>query len=134
MPKLSVYLMRASLIYLLLGFSLGGLLLANKGLMISVMIWSLLPLHIEFAFVGWMLQLAMGVAFWILPRHPKGPPRGEERLSWVALFSVNAGILCVIVDHFLKTSALTPIGRAAEMLGLMAFVLGNWRRIKPFDT
>src|SRR6266508_2728025 len=118
MPRLSVYFVRASLIYLLAGFTIGALLLANKGLLISAAIWSLLPLHIEFAFVGWMIQLAMGVAFWILPRHPKGPPRGDERLSWAALISVNLGILCLIIDYFLKISALTPIGRAMESLGL----------------
>lgn len=129
MPRLSVYFVRASLIYLLLSSTLGGLMLANKGLMISAMIWSLLPLHIEFAFVGWMIQMAMGVAFWILPRHPKGPPRGDERLSWSALLSINVGILCLIMDYFLNTSALLLPGRAAEMLGLVLFVLGNWRRI-----
>ena len=35
MPRLSVYFVRASLIYLVLGFTFGGLLLANKGVMIS---------------------------------------------------------------------------------------------------
>lgn len=134
MPRLSVYFVRASLIYLVLGFSIGGLMLANKGLLISATIWSLLPLHIEFAFVGWMIQLAMGVAFWILPRHPKGAPRGEERLSWAALLAVNAGILCVILDYLFNGTTLTLLGRAAELLGLTAFGLGNWRRIKPFDT
>ncbi len=134
MPRLSVYFVRASLIHLLLGFTLGGLMLANKGLMISAMLWTFLPLHIEFAFVGWMIQLAMGVAFWILPRHPKGPPRGDERLSWAALLSINAGILCLMIDYVLQESALPVVGRAAEMLGLVLFVLGNWRRIKPFDS
>lgn len=133
MPRLSVYFVRTSLIYLLLGLTLGGLMLVNKGLMISAMLWSLLPLHIEFAFVGWMLQLAMGVAFWILPRHPKGPPRGDERLSWAALLSINVGILCLVIDYFLQTSAFLVVGRTAELLGLALFVLGNWRRIKPFD-
>lgn len=134
MPRLSVYFVRASLIYLLLGFTVGGLMLANKGLMISAMIWSLLPLHIEFAFVGWMIQLAMGVAFWILPRHRMGPPRGEERLSWAAFVAVNAGIVCLILDHLLKVSALTWIGRTAEILGVVLFIIGNWKRVKPIDT
>jgi hypothetical protein len=129
MPRLSVYFVRAALIYLLLGFTFGGLMLANKGLMISAMLWSLLPLHIEFMFVGWMIQLTMGVAFWILPRHPRGPPRGDERLSWAALLSINVGIVCLVMDYFLQTSAFLVLGRTAELLGLALFVLGNWRRI-----
>ena len=32
MPRLSVYLVRTALLHLLVGFGLGGLLLANKGL------------------------------------------------------------------------------------------------------
>jgi hypothetical protein len=134
MPRLSVCFVRASMIYLLLGFTAGGLMLANKGLMISAMIWSLLPLHIEFTFMGWMIQLAMGVAFWILPRHRQGPPRGDERLSWAALVIVNAGIVCLILDHILTISALRLLGRTAELLAIVLFILGNWKRIKPFDT
>lgn len=92
MPRLSVIFVRASLIYLLLGFSIGGLMLANKGILISPAIWALLPLHIEFALMGWMIQLAMGVMFWILPQFQKGPPRGDERLVGLALILVNVGI------------------------------------------
>jgi hypothetical protein len=134
MPRLSVYFVRASLIYLLIGFSIGGLMLANKGVMLAPVIWSLLPLHIEFAFVGWMIQLAMGVAFWILPRFRSGGPRGDERWSWLALLLLNAGICLVSVDTFLGTQGFTLVGRAMEILGLFTFVVGNWRRIKSFDT
>jgi hypothetical protein len=133
MPRLSVFFVRASLIHLLLGFTVGGLMLANKGVIISPSIWALLPLHIEFAFVGWMIQLAMGVAFWILPRFPKGPPRGEERLSWAALILVNVGIILVILDVPFPLQTLAFTGRMFEATGLVSFLLGNWKRIKPFD-
>jgi hypothetical protein len=133
MPRLSVYFIRASLVYLLLGFTFGGLMLANKGILISPKIWALLPLHMEFAFIGWMIQLAMGVAFWILPRFNKGAPRGDERLAWLALFLINTGILFVLLDFFLDSAWLMFTARATEMLALTVFVLGHWRRIKPFD-
>jgi hypothetical protein len=133
MPRLSVYFLRASLLYLLLGFTIGGLLLANKGVMISPMIWALLPLHIEFAFIGWIVQLAMGVAFWILPRYRKGPPRGDERLSWLALVLVNAGIVLVALDILSDQNWLTLVGRTTEVLGLFTFILGHWRRVRTFD-
>ena len=29
------------------------------------MIWTLLPLHIEVVLVGWIVQLAMGVVYWM---------------------------------------------------------------------
>ena len=130
MPRLSVYFIRASLIYLLLGFTFGALILANKGLVIEPSIWNLLPIHIEFDLIGWLVQLAMGVAFWILPRFSKGPIRGNERLSWSAFILINAGILLVVSDGLLETNGLTLIGRAFEALALVLFVVANWMRIK----
>jgi hypothetical protein len=130
MPRLSVYFIRASLIYLMIGFALGGLLLANKGTMISPAIWALLPIHIEFAFVGWMIQLAMGVAFWILPRFSNGPPRGNEWCSWLAFILVNVGILLVLLQgRGMPWPALA--GRILETLAVALFVIGNWKRVKP---
>lgn len=134
MPRLSVYFVRASLTYLILTLTFGGLLLANKGITIAPAIWSLLPLHIEFAFVGWMIQLAMGVAFWILPRFSRGTPRGEERLSWLAFIMVNTGILMLVLQTLLGSDWLASAGRISELLGLTAFAIGNWKRIKPMGT
>jgi hypothetical protein len=132
MPRLSVYFVRASLIHLLIGFTFGGLLLANKGIMISPVIWALLPIHIELAFVGWMIQLAMGIAFWILPRFSRGLPRGDERLSWLAFVFVNTGILFVALQTP-ETAWPGFAGRILETMGLIAFAIGNWKRIKPLD-
>lgn len=84
--------------------------------------------------MGWMIQLAMGVAFWILPRFRRGAPRGEERWSWLALVLVNAGICLVGMNALVSSEVFTLLGRASEILGLIAFMIGNWRRVKAFDT
>ena len=133
MPRLSLYFIRASLIHALLGFTVGALLLANKGVMFSPMIWSLLPLHIEFAFIGWMVQLAMGVAFWILPRLSRGSPRGNKKLIWSAFVLLNTGILFVVIQSLFAVNGFAIIGRIIELLGLAAFAAGNWKRIKPLE-
>jgi hypothetical protein len=134
MPRLSVYFVRASLIYLIVGFTFGGLLLANKGVMISPLIWSLLPIHIEFMFTGWMVQLAIGTAFWILPRFSNSNPRGNERWSWSTLILLNAGIVCIVLQILFGLQWLSFLGRILEALSLSAFVIGNWKRIKPIST
>ena len=134
MPRLSVYFVRASLIYLVLGFTFGGLLLANKGVMISPFIWALLPIHIEFTFIGWMMQLVIGIAFWILPRFSNSPPRGDERWSWYTLILLNAGILCIVLQSLFGLQWLSFIGRILEALALTAFVIGNWKRVRPFGA
>jgi heme/copper-type cytochrome/quinol oxidase subunit 1 len=131
MPRQSVWFVRASLLYLALGFTFGGLMLANKGLPVMPWAWSLLPAHMEFLLLGWLVQLAMGVAYWILPRFSSATPRGDERLIWIALILFNLGIWLVAIVIFIGPGWLTVTGRAAEALGVASFTLGVWRRIKP---
>jgi hypothetical protein len=134
MPRLSVYFVRASLVYLALGLTVGGLLLANKGVMFVPSIWAWLPAHIEFSFVGWMIQLALGIAFWILPRFPTHPIRGREQLSWLAFFLLNLGIWFVVLQIAVEVEWLSLAGRVLELLGVGLFAVGNWRRIKPLGA
>jgi hypothetical protein len=131
MPRLSVYFDRASLIYLAVGFTFGGLLLANKGVLISPLIWMLLPIHIEFLFMGWLVQLALGVAFWILPRFTKGPPRGNETLTWLALIFINVGILSITLSTVFNIAWFVLTGRMFEVVSILAFLLATWRRVRP---
>lgn len=134
MPRLSGYFVRASLIYLALGFTFGALLLANKGILISPLIWMLLPIHIEFLLVGWLVQLALGMAFWILPRFFQGVPRGDERWSWTTFVLLNIGVCLAAVQSLFGAQWLMFLGRSLEMLGLLTFVIGNWKRVKPSGT
>lgn len=131
MPRLSRFFIRASLVYLFLGFTFGALILANKGILFAPLVWVLLPAHIELMFLGWMTQLALGVAFWILPRLASSAPRGDERWSWAAFILVNLGILVSVLSPLAGISWLVLLARALQMLGIATFVLGNWQRIYP---
>ncbi|MCQ3939008.1 MAG: hypothetical protein DPW18_18470 [Chloroflexi bacterium] len=132
MPRLSVWFVRASLIYLLAGFAFGALILAEKGISYFPSVWYLFPVHVEFLLIGWMVQLAMGVSFWILPRFMSGPPRGNETLIWMAFLLVNAGILLVAIQAWLPFAA--SAGRILEAAGVLVYILGTWRRVKPYGT
>ena len=131
MPRLSVWFVRCSLVYLLLGLTLGALMLANKGIPFAPRAWNLLGPHIEFLLLGWMLQMAMGVAFWILPRLGSGSPRGKEILIYSAFVLLNLGIWIGALRLYLEPSWLTVTGRILEASSVLLFVLGSWRRIKP---
>ncbi|PKN90993.1 MAG: hypothetical protein CVU44_21275 [Chloroflexi bacterium HGW-Chloroflexi-6] len=131
MPQLSRLFIRASLIYLFLGFTFGALILANKGIPFAPWLWALIPAHIEFVIIGWLTQLALGVAFWILPRFASSSPRGDEYWSWAAFILINLGILTYSLAPLVVLSWFQPLARALQTLGLMAFVLGNWQRIYP---
>lgn len=131
MPRLSIWFIRSSLLYLSLGFTFGGLLLFNKGFPLSPLLWSLLPSHIEFVLYGWMVQLVMGMAFWILPRFPNTPIRGNEKMAQVAFILINAGIWSLVLASLGSSGMwLTLAGRAAEAIGILAFAMHAWPRIK----
>ena len=129
MPRLSVWLVRTSMIYLLLGLAFGVLLLAQKGIPFYAPVWYLFPLHMEFLLVGWLIQLAMGVAFWVIPRFSNGPSRGPVGLVWFSFALLNAGILIGILQYWFPDAVL--YGRIAGVVAGILFVIGSWRRIKP---
>lgn len=134
MPRLSSWFVRTSLIYLVVGFTLGALLLANKGLVFYPTVWKLLPIHSEILLVGWFVQLAIGVAFWILPRLSGATPRGNERLVWLSFWLINLGIGMVTFAAIIPLSWTLLLGRLAELGGVVAFVAGSWKRVKTFGS
>lgn len=135
MPRLSIYFIQSSLVYLVLGFTFGGLMLFNKGVPLHPMLWRLLPPHIEFVLFGWTVQLVMGMAFWILPRFPTKPIRGNEKLAWGAFILVNAGIWSLVLASFGSGSPwLTLAGRAVEATGILAFAAHAWPRVKGIGS
>jgi cbb3-type cytochrome oxidase subunit 1 len=120
------------LLYLSGGFGIGAVLLIQKGLSIDSRLWWLLPLHTEFLLFGWFVQLAMGVAFWILPRFRTPPVRGREGLGWLAFVLLNAGVILAGLRALPGTAAAVPLaGRAAEAAAALAFAAHAWPRIKP---
>lgn len=130
MPRLSVWFIRAALIHLFLGFSFGMILLWNKGLPLTPQVWLLLPAHIEFLLLGWTMQLALGVAFWILPRFQN--LRGNTAPAWAAFVLLNLGVWLVGIAPYLpSTDGLRVAGRLAESAAAAAFAFHAWPRIKP---
>lgn len=137
MPRVSVWLVRAALGYLALGFTIGALLLANTGVPFAPDLNPRLrAMHVEFLLVGWTIQLVMGVAIWIFPRFRLSVlPYGREWLAWLAFGCVNAGVWLVAVGSLAPSGSgafLVLAGRLAE-IGAAAALMGNlWGRVRPF--
>lgn len=129
MPLLSQLFIRASLLYLAAGFTLGAIMLIHKGIPLHEDVWRLLPIHAEFLLVGWIIQLTLGVAFRILPRFWQPPARGDERGAWLAFFLLNGGIWLVVAGALLTWPAATLLGRLAEVGAAVAFAVHIWPRI-----
>ena len=132
MRRLSVWTVRAALLYLGVGFFLGALMLTQKGLPFDPAMLRLLPLHIEFVLFGWTLQLAMGVAFWILPRFSHEPRYGNQAFGWLAFVLLNGGVLCAGLGQWLgAASFVVLLGRLAEVSAVLFFLGHAWPRVKP---
>jgi hypothetical protein len=71
-------MIRTALGYLAVGFFVGALLLAHRGVPLADWLPRLRSIHAELLLLRWTAQLVLGVAFWILPRFRHGPGRGNE--------------------------------------------------------
>jgi cbb3-type cytochrome oxidase subunit 1 len=131
-PSLTVWCVRMALLYLGLGFTLGALMLSSPVLGVAPAVLKLRPLHAEILLVGWMAQLAFGVAYWILPRLPGNRPRGSEQLAWLSLTLLNAGVLAVGLGQILNApTSVSAVGRGAEALAVFGFAIHAWSRAWP---
>lgn len=130
MPRLSVFFLRAALLHLGVGITFGALMLANKGVPFLPWLWRLLDSHVELVFIGWTVQLALGVAQWILPRLPGPQKYGRESFGWAAFALLNAGVLVVALGALLGSSALALAGRLCEFVAVVFFVYQVWPRVR----
>ncbi len=133
MPRISVWLIRASLVHLLAGALLGAAYLAFKAVGWPPSAASGLPAHQEALLVGWMVQLVIGVAFYILPR-PPGTDLGEAgRLMWLVFWLLNLGVLVAALggDPALP-SWLVLVGRLAESAAVVLFARHAWFRQRAY--
>lgn len=130
MPRLSRWMIRAALAYLLLGFTFGALLLAHKGVPLHPGLWAWRPAHIEFLLWGWIVQLTMGMAFWILPRYWQKPRRPNERYAQIAFVLLNLGIWLVVAGTtFRAGSGALLAGRAVQLGAALFFARHAWGRV-----
>ena len=134
MPRVSRWFIHASLVYLALGFTLGALLLFNKGIPLAPALARVLPAHVEFLLVGWVIQLVMGVATWIFPRF--GVPQtayGSDGAAWLAFALVNVGVWLAALGPLAAApvaDALPLIGRLAEAVAAAVFAANVWARVR----
>lgn len=136
MTRFSKWAVRLSLIYLVIGFSIGALMLTNKGFSIYPRVVLLLPIHIEFLMFGWFIHLIFGVAYWMFPRFtPKETglkPRGFVRAAWASLGLLNLGLAVFLLGQFFTATLMIRfVGRTLEFLATLAFFVNIWPRVKP---
>ncbi|MBZ0300843.1 MAG: cbb3-type cytochrome c oxidase subunit I [Anaerolineae bacterium] len=131
MPKLSVWLIRAALVHMGIGFLFGALILHHKGIPIYVWSWRLLNPHVELMIFGWTMQFVMGAAFWILPRFSGAGRYGKVRLGWWSFGLLNLGIVLTASGTWLALDLVSLAGRLAVLSAVLLFVILIYPRVKP---
>ena|SRR5215813_10095232 len=131
------YFIRTALIFLLVAFLVGGLVLVNQGLALDSRLGLLLPVFYHLLMVGWATQLICGVALWMFPPYSREQPRGDERLGWITYAALNGGLLLRSVFEPLHAwSRAAWMGWALalsallQVLAIWVFVAAIWPRVK----
>jgi hypothetical protein len=137
MPRLTVWMVRAALLHLAAGFLVGGFLLWEKGVGGIPWAWQLRALHIHLLTLGWVLQLALGVAFWMLPRFTTQQNgkmvqvRGREQWAWAAFILTNLATLSAVIG--VVELRIAPVLAMALMIAAaLCFAIHAFPRIKAF--
>ena len=88
------------------------------------------------------MQLACGVAFWILPRLDAQGRRGNHRLVWLCYLALNSGVvlaashdpLIVLLGDSLVIHFTLVIAGLLYVVAIASFVVHAARRVVPFRT
>ncbi len=127
MPVLARIYIRTALIWLAVGATLGGLILWSKASPIPGA-WQWLTAHITLVSWGWILQLSLGVAYWILPRF--GAERPRPYLAALAYALLNAALIVSVIASLLPIRWPGILVATLQLLALASFALHAWPRAR----
>lgn len=131
MPRISIWFVRTALLYCGAGFAAGAYQLTHTAGYVAPPPGWMRTFHIEGLLVGWMAQLAFGVAIWILPF--SRAPSSDKHL-WAAWAMLNGGIAATVVGRAGGFDEVYLIGGfgIAGACGLLAWRL--WPRLRALPT
>ncbi|MCL6532507.1 MAG: cbb3-type cytochrome c oxidase subunit I [Armatimonadetes bacterium] len=134
MPRWSRWMVRMSLVYLVLG--LGLHLLTHLPLSFAWLA-NAAPSVFHLLVVGWATQMIFGVAYWMFPRLSRSAPYGSERASAVVFWCLNLGLVLRVVAEPTVPLSSAPIWEALlltsagfQWLASLVFVFTIWGRVR----
>ena len=139
MDPLSSVMLRAALTWLLAGFVIGAAMLTDRALPGQWRLW-MAPSHAHMLFVGWFLQFAVGVAYWLLPAGgPRATVSYQERAAYLAVGALNLGLVLRIIAESAErtghesdlTMAVLIASALLQVAAAVGFVIQLWPRVGP---
>ena len=143
MPPIARTYIKAAFAYFVLAFLLGALMMLDRWLGFSRWLKAVYLSQLHLLMVGWITQLAIGVAYWMFPRFLKtqdSRPRGSDTLAWVVLVTLNAGLLLRFIFEPMYLmgpqpwlAALVVLAGVLQALAAICFGLLIWGRIRAME-
>lgn len=137
MPPLTRLFIKTSLVYLVAALGAGLLLALRPLLPLPAFVDGLTPVYFHLFMVGWVMQIIVGVAYWMFPKWSKLLPRGHDALALATYWLLNAGLLLRIVAEPAQTVSAWPgwgwlivLAATLQWLAGLAFVANTWPRVK----
>ncbi len=129
------WMLRASLLYLLVGITLGLLMYLGQGTAGLGWTYRLYTTHVHLILVGAVMQVIMAVALWMFPRR-KEPPYWTPESQGLTLFGIfNLGmVLRSLAEPWSLASPslywIGVLGVSLEILGFFYFAYLILQRIR----
>jgi len=84
-----------------------------------------------------VMQLIMGVVYWMFPKYSKEQPRRSEKLGWTVFVLLNVGLIIRAIGEPLNTLRpdlhlgwVLAVSAVLQLLAGWAFVINTWSRVK----
>lgn len=135
MPVLTRWMVKTSLVYLVLALFTGILTGMKSAFQLAWIPGGLTPGYIHLFMVGWVSLLIFGIVFWMFPKYTLERPRRSERLGWVVFGCINTGLILRVIGESMLVSRspwgwLLVVSAVLQLAGGLAFVINTWQRVK----
>jgi len=143
MPPIARAFVKAAFLYFVAAFALGALMALDPWLSLGRWLRTVYLSQLHLLVVGWISQLAIGVAYWIFPRfrkEQKPEPRGSATLAGGVFICLNAGLLLRFLFEPLHLmggqswlAALVALSGVLQALAALGFGWLIWGRIRSME-
>lgn len=141
MPRESRLFVKTGLLFLGLTFALGGVLLIVEAFGRPVPAAAIIE-HVHMGDVGWLVNIVIGIALWMLPlnreRFPATNGRYPPGIAYACFALLNGGLAVrLIAEPWYQLGSSPPLAAAllvlaavAQPLAIALFVFVAWQRVR----
>jgi len=132
---------KTAIVFLAVGIALGGWMLVNRELHGRPPTEYETSAHTHLIFVGFVMEMILGVALWLFPRPHKDDTRYSPRLVNIAYWLVTVGTVIRTAGELARASEdgvalrwLIVCSGLAQIGGLGLFFYTMWSRIRAVGS